>query len=203
MTPARCSAPLRLAVALAACGLLAGAGCRRKPQAAEQAPAVDASAPAAPARQPEASAAPRSEPPGTLRRSDVRNAELELNGERLRLRDGIYEDSSRIVRLLEPILRGDLDADGRADAVFVVEDQALGSSERQRYVYAALDREGKPQPTPALPLPDHEKVRNLTLREGEIRIDLVFRRITDKPCCPSGKRTSVIRLGSGQLVEVG
>ncbi len=202
MTPARSSASLRLAVALAACGLLAGVDCRRKPQAVEQAPAVDSSAPAETAR-PDSAPAPRSEPAGTLRSRDVRNAELDLNGERLRLHDGLYEDSRHVVRLQEPILRGDLDGDGRADAVFVVSDQSLGSSERQRYLYAALDRDGKPQPTPALTLPDHDKVRNLRLREGEIRIELVFRRITDRPCCPSGRRTSIIRLGSGQLVEIG
>jgi hypothetical protein len=202
VAPARCSPPLRLAIALAACGLLVGAGCRRKPPTAEQAPAADASAPAETA-QPEAAPAPRSEPAGTLRSRDVRNAELDLNGERLRLQDGLYEDSRHVVRLQEPILRGDLDGDGRADAVFVVSDQVLGSSERLRYLYAALDREGRPEPTPALQLPDHEKVGNLKVRDGEIRIDLVFRRITDKPCCPSGRRTSVIRLGSGQLVEVG
>jgi len=203
----RSRVPLRLALALAACGLLLGGGCRRKPpseQAPSEQPAPEAAA-SAPAEGPraKASAAPRSEPAGTLRSRDVRNLELLLNGESVKLQDGVYEDARHIVRLLEPILRGDLDGDGRVDVVFVVSDQDLEAKQRPLYLYAALDRGGQPEPTPALQLPDHEKVRNLKLRDGEIRLELVVRRITDEPCCPSGRRTIVVRLDAGQLVEIG
>jgi hypothetical protein len=187
--------------------LLVSAGCRRSaPQTDGAANATSTTLAAGePARLPEPpapeDAAPvkRGDPPRLLTRA-LRNVEVTLEGVQVPLKAGVHEQNGHLYRLLEPIVRGDLDGDGAPDAVFVVEDRSPPPGPRLRYLVAALNRGGTPEPTNAEPLGERARVAALRIQSGEIQLSLAVLQLTDEACCPTGRDERRYKVSEGVLL---
>ena len=122
------------------------------------------------------------------------------------LTDGLatYDDGSSInpfVRLMaELVATGDLNGDGAADAVAVLDNQSSGSG-RFVYLVAVLNGLADPKPTGALLLGDRVQIKSLVVDGTRIVADMVVQGAADPLCCPSQKVRKVFGLEDGQLVE--
>jgi len=113
---------------------------------------------------------------------------------------GAYEGGGT-VRLLDQLIpQGDLNGDGKADAVVVLDDQASGSGHFIWFA-AGLDAMGKPIPTEAIMLGDRIGVKSLTIDNGQIVADIVGQGTGDVACCGTWNIQKVLALKDGKLAE--
>ena len=131
-----------------------------------------------------------------------------LPDQAIALTDGLarYEDGSSgtpFVRLLDRLLlRGDLDGDGREDAVALLEDESSGSG-RFVYVAAVLDVLGTPRPLQPFMIGDRVQVKDLVLDGSEVIVDFIGPGDSDPACCPGSNLRQVLALSDGALVDTG
>jgi hypothetical protein len=126
--------------------------------------------------------------------------------EAIALRDGVaeYRDGSSgkpAVRLMpDTSVTGDLDADGKEDAVAALRNETSGSG-RFVYLVAVLDVFGEATPKTALMIGDRIIVNSLAVRDGEIEAALVAQGPNDGLCCPTVDVTRTFALINDKLVE--
>lgn len=156
---------IRTALGLVACGLLAGA------------PAVARDA----------------RPLGLEALGELTYPGLLEDGEAVPLRRGRWRGApaepglasrptASLVRYLRA--RGDLDRDGRQDAVVFLETSAGGSG-AFLYLAAVLDRPDGPLPLPAHAIGDRAEVEALQVVAGQVVLDAVVAGPDDASCCPT------------------
>jgi hypothetical protein len=126
--------------------------------------------------------------------------------EPITLRDGVaeYSDGSSgkpSVRLVpDSIVTGDLDADGKEDAVAVLRNETSGTG-RFVYLVAVLDVSGEATPTQALMIGDRIIVKSLAARDGKVTAELVVQGPNDGLCCPTLDVTKAYALGAAGIAE--
>jgi heat shock protein HslJ len=105
------------------------------------------------------------------------------------------------VRLLDQlVVQGDLNGDGAADAVVLLEDQASGSG---HFIWAAavLDALRHPTPTEAVMIGDRIAVKSLMMDGAQVVADIVAQGTGDVTCCGTWNVRKVFALQDGRLAE--
>ncbi len=106
-----------------------------------------------------------------------------------------------IVRLLDQLIPpGDLNGDGKTDAVAVLDDQSSGSG-HFIWIAAVLDVLGKPTPTEAVMLGDRIGVKAVKIDNGQIVADIVGQGAGEALCCGTWNIRKVFAVKDGKLVE--
>lgn len=139
----------------------------------------------------------------------LRNAEYQsefaING-RVRLSNGIYRGkivpgsaSELIVMLGEQIAFGDLNGDGLEDAVVVLITDPGGSGVF-RHLGVVINEKGSPQHVASQRLGDRVKVKSLSVKSGEIIVQMMTHGPRDPMCCPTLQVTRNYILREDKLV---
>jgi heat shock protein HslJ len=139
----------------------------------------------------------------------LRNAEYQsefaING-RVRLSNGIYRGkivpdsaSELIVMLSDQVAFGDLNGDGAEDAVVVLITDPGGSG-AFRHLGLVINKKGSPQHVASQWLGDRVKVKSLSVRSGEIVVQMMTHGPRDPMCCPTFQVTQNYILQEGKLV---
>jgi len=100
----------------------------------------------------------------------------------------------------ELVARGDLDGDGIAEAVVVL-DSWTGGSGVFSYIAVVSGSTGKALNTATQLLGDRVQVRELRIDDGKVVVDLRGPGPDDPSCCPSMNMRQVWTLGDGKLQE--
>ncbi len=139
----------------------------------------------------------------------LKNAEYPSDfpaGGKARLSDGKYVEeiapgaASRLVITLHPVYAmGDLNGDGADDAAAILVANSGGSGTFSHLV-AVLNEGGKPKPVAVALLGDRVKVEALSIKSGEIVIEMVIQGPQDPLCCPTQKTTRSFKLQGDKLV---
>ncbi|MEA3292134.1 MAG: META domain-containing protein [Pseudomonadota bacterium] len=109
--------------------------------------------------------------------------------------------SRPIVTLVEgAVAYGDLNGDGREDAVAFLGESSGGSGMFTYLAAVTADSQGD---IPALLLGDRVQVRSFGIRDGQLVIDLVSAGPDEAACCPTLKLSKSYRLRDGALAETG
>lgn len=104
------------------------------------------------------------------------------------------------VRLITTLpVVGDLDGDGKQDALALLEDNSSGSG-RFLFLSAVLDTLGNPQPTDLVMLGDRVGLKALAIDGSGIAADLISQGTGDAACCAGTNTWQVWELRDGQLV---
>lgn len=156
-------------------------------------------------------------PPPTVRPAaapltleSLKNAEYPSGfqaGKKARLSDGKYEEAiqpgsaSRIrISLYRLYALGDLNGDGAEDAAVVLVSSGGGSGTFYDLV-AVLNDGGTPRATAVASLGDRVNVENLSVKSGEITVEMVAQGPQDPLCCPTQKVTRTFKLQGDKLVQ--
>jgi heat shock protein HslJ len=113
---------------------------------------------------------------------------------------GTYEGGGTVRLLDQLIVQGDVNGDGKADAIVLLDDQARGSGHFV-WVAAVLDALGKPTPSEALMLGDRIGVKSVKIDNGQVVADIVGQGTGDTACCGTWNIRKVLALKDGQLAE--
>src|SRR5262245_11951537 len=98
-----------------------------------------------------------------------------------------------MVRLLEnEVVYGDMNGDGRADAIVLL---ALlpGGSAVLIYAVVVLDQDGAPRQAGVELLGDRIKIGRIEVANGEATIIYLTQRLTDRMCCPTQWTSKTLR----------
>lgn len=155
-----------------------------------------------PAAAPPATAATRS-PVAPLTPDALRNAEYPSEfpaSRKAKLTDGRYEETiqpgaaTKIVIALHPVYAlGDLDGDGADDAAVILVANPGGSGSFYHLV-AVRNEGGTARATAVASLGDRVKVENVSIKAGEIAVQVVAHGPQDPLCCPTQQATRSFRL---------
>jgi heat shock protein HslJ len=105
------------------------------------------------------------------------------------------------VHLFDQLLvQGDLNGDGKADAVVLLDDEASGSG-HFTWIAVVLDAAGKPTPIEAIMLGDRIGVKSVKIENGQVVADIVGQGAGDVACCGTWNIRKVFALQDGKLVE--
>jgi dienelactone hydrolase len=126
-------------------------------------------------------------------------------GKPVKLVDGRYDKSEPVeerfyVIATDSVGFGDFNGDGRKDAAIVIVSGTGGSGVFEDLALV-LSGDEKPQVIPGVMLGDRVKVYNITVREGEVVVDLVQQGPKDPMCCPTERATRRFAMEAGKLVE--
>jgi hypothetical protein len=140
---------------------------------------------------------------------DLQNAEYPSQwpaSGRARLVNGRFREAAApgaatdiVVRTTDNYAFGDLDGDGDGDAVVVLESDPGGSGVFFDLA-AVLNRDGIPYPMAPVPLGDRVQVNDVSIREGNVRVDLVKHGPDDPQCCPTLDVSLQYRMEENRLV---
>lgn len=150
---------------------------------------------------------------GALTLEQLRNAEYRSQWPAsgvARLVEGVYREPAAPGSATEIIVRatsahafGDLDADGAADAVIVLEADPGGSGVFFDLV-PVLNRGGQPLPLAPTPLGDRVEVTSVTVaRDGGVNVKMLMHAPDDPQCCPTLDVVLRYRLDGDRLVDEG
>jgi hypothetical protein len=96
-----------------------------------------------------------------------------------RLKDGVYREKAApgsaieiVITLADPYALGDLDGDGVVDAAVILIVESGGSGTFY-YLCAVLNEDGAPLNEATLFLGDRVKIKDLSIRDGRIELDML------------------------------
>ncbi len=117
-------------------------------------------------------------------------SEFSVSG-RVKLSNGIYrgkivpESASELIVLLsDQVAFGDLNGDGADDAAVVLITDPGGSG-TFRHLGAVINQQGSPKHVTSILLGDRVKVKSLSIRSGEIAVEMITHGPNDPMCCPT------------------
>jgi peptidoglycan/xylan/chitin deacetylase (PgdA/CDA1 family) len=125
------------------------------------------------------------------------------------LEDGEYREqylpdsaTEMVINLAPYRLFGDLNGDGVEDAAVILI-AAPGGSGTFYYLSAVLNQDGQPRPLPSQFLGDRVYIRDLSIDEGLVRVELDIAGPDDPVCCPTDHRRQAYAVEGEKLVLVG
>jgi heat shock protein HslJ len=147
----------------------------------------------------------------TLTIDDLKNSEYQSEfsaSGRVKLNNGTYKEkvvpdsaAELVVTLSDKIAFGDLNGDGEEDAaVILVTDP--GGTGTYRYLAVVTNQNGSPENVASQLLGDRIKVKSLSIRSGEISVEMITHGPNDPMCCPTLEVTQDYLLQGGKLVVV-
>jgi heat shock protein HslJ len=105
------------------------------------------------------------------------------------------------VSLLDQLIaQGDVNGDGKTDAVALLDDQSSGSG-HFIWIAAVLDVLGQPTPTEGVMLGDRIGVKSVKIDNGQVVADIVGQGTGDTACCGTWNIRKVLALKDGKLAE--
>jgi hypothetical protein len=107
-----------------------------------------------------------------------------------------------VVLLPEPVAYGDLDGDGRAEAVVLLAAD-LGGSGTFIYLSTVEALDDGPINTATTLLGDRITVRSLAIDESQILVNLLTHGPDDPACCPTLEGVRAFQWQGEQLIDVG
>ena len=113
---------------------------------------------------------------------------------------GTYEGGGTLRLLDQIIVQGDVNGDGKADAIVLLDDQSSGTGHFV-WIAAVLDALGKPISTEAIMLGDRIGVKSLTINNGQIVAEIIGQGTGDVACCGTWNIHKVFALKDGKLAE--
>jgi len=149
-------------------------------------------------------------PSRTLTMNELKNAEYQsefsANG-RVKLTNGIYKErivpnsaSELIITLSDKVAYGDLNGDGKEDAaVILITDP--GGSGTFRHLAIVTNQNGRPKHVASHLLGDRVKIKSLSVRTGEIAVEMITHGPNDPMCCPALEVTQNYLLQDNKLVK--
>lgn len=151
------------------------------------------------------------EVPAALKLEVLKNAEYlsdwPTDG-KAKLTDGMffepYEPGSAsgiYLFLSEDIAYGDLNSDGVADAVVIL-DASGGGSGTFRYLAAVVNEAGQPRHVASALLGDRVRIESLAIQDGRIIVGLIGHGPGDGACCPTQEQTLAFQLADDTLAPV-
>jgi hypothetical protein len=126
------------------------------------------------------------------------------------LRDGAWQgkpyvkggaEAPQVTLMRNPIAYGDLDRDGRPEAVMLLT-QSTGGSGQFLHVAVAGARRGQPRSLAATQVGDRVQVRDVRVQNGRIWLDVVRAGPDDPACCPGEVASVGWTLSRGRLVPI-
>lgn len=127
-------------------------------------------------------------------------------GGKVKLNDGVYKeknapDSSTelIVTLSNKMAFGDLNGDGEEDAAVVLITDPGGSG-TFHFLAVVINQNGSPDNVASQLLGDRVKIKNLSIRSGEIAVEMITHGPSDPLCCPTLETTLDYQLQGDKLV---
>lgn len=138
--------------------------------------------------------------------NDLKNAEyyfLSYN-KRIQLTNGQYEDwPSRITAGIynDKIAFGDLNNDGKKDAVVIVTINGGGSGDF-RELAIIVNQDGNPTYLVSKELGDRVIINSVSIQSGIITINMITHGPNDAMCCPTKEELIKYKLSGNQLLEV-
>ncbi len=150
------------------------------------APATDTPLPPVPTN----TIAPAPSVPGGLTLDMLKNGTYHTPayGRTVTLVNGSYSDgagaSAFSVQMLGVYAFGDLNGDGKADAVVLLAESGGGSGEFES-VIAILDQGGTPHQVSQAQLGDRVQIKSVDISSGVIHLDMLVQGPNDPMCCPS------------------
>jgi hypothetical protein len=144
--------------------------------------------------------------PAPLTARTVANAVLEMEGERVQLKDGQFsgkdaEGFPLQLRIMQTAL-GDLDADGRLEAIIGLT-ESHGGSGSQVSIQVLTNNNGQPRHVggAGFSIGDRSVINKLAIDAGVIVVDAIVAGDDDPLCCPSLKKSFRLVMTAGALVE--
>ena len=141
----------------------------------------------------------------------LKNAEYQselTTSRKAKLSNGSYKEqaapgsaSQIIVTLSDQIAFGDLNGDRAEDAAVVLISSGGGSGTFY-YLAAVLNQKGAPQHAASILLGDRIKLKSVTVKSGEIVVEMTRHGPQDPLCCPTQDVTQKYKLQGDKLVEV-
>jgi hypothetical protein len=101
--------------------------------------------------------------------------------------------------LAEPIVAGDLNGDGAADAAVILT-ASTGGSGAFVNLHAVLNEGGKPVDTALALLGDRVQVKSLAIQGGALVVDLMTHGPKDPLCCPTMQVVQTYKLQGDMLI---
>lgn len=148
---------------------------------------------------------------GRLTRSALLNAEYHSpDWGNFQLIDGTYHrpplnpgesPETYVTQLREPVIYGDLNADGVDDAAVFLSTQNGGTGHFVELA-AMLNHDGAPENVATVSLGDRQAAEGGRIEEGVIALEMRVHGPNDALCCPSQLETWRFRLENGQLVRL-
>jgi hypothetical protein len=124
-------------------------------------------------------------------------------GEWVQLKDGEYtrenSDNPLYVRIVDLAL-GSLSNKPSTDGA-VIYGYNTGGTGFFVMLCAVIHDQGKPKNTALIDLEDRVKINSLSIRSGEIIVDMVTHGPNDPACCPTVEKIATYRLVGNKLVE--
>ncbi len=124
--------------------------------------------------------------------------------------DGLYQrppqnpaeaSSAYTTRLLEPVIFGDLNADGAMDAVVGLSTQNGGTGHFVELA-AVLNRAGSPENVDTVPLGDRVVIEQAAIQSGIITLNMRVHGPADGLCCPSQAEIWQFQLQADRLIRL-
>ena len=183
--------------------MLGVAGCAQAPAAGMAIPSL--------ATKTAVSPLPTSTPIPPLTLEALKNAEYDSEfpkDHRAKLTDGKYEEEYQpgaatklIIQLYPAYAIGDLNGDGVDDAA-VIQVASPGGSGTFYYLAAVINENGTPKHIASQSLGDRIQVKSISIKSGEVVIDMVEHGPKDPLCCPTVEVTRTYKLQGDRLVQV-
>ncbi len=119
------------------------------------------------------------------------------------LSNGVYQSGATQLTLTRKMAIGDVTGDGVQDAAAILALETGGSG---TFIYLAVmaSQGGKPANLDTLFLGDRVRVQNLTIKNGQVRVQMLKHKSTDPQCCPTNLVTEVYQIDNslGKLAPI-
>ena len=134
----------------------------------------------------------------------LKNAEYQVRYGKVKLKDGFFENSDQnahfhSVEWPDKVAFGDLNGDGVADAAAILW-SFVGASGTLVDLVAIVNQNGHPKQAARIELGNKVNVESLSIRSGQIVMEIVRHTPDDPLCCPSHDVTEKYRLSGKNLV---
>lgn len=128
------------------------------------------------------------------------------DGKPVKLVNGRFDQSDPIeerfyVIATDSVGFGDFDGDGRDDAAIIIVSGTGGTGVFEDLALV-LNEKNKPRVVSGVMLGDRVDVKGVTVRRGEVLVDLVQQGPKDPMCCPTERVTRRFGMSAGALSEI-
>lgn len=131
---------------------------------------------------------------GNLTPAMLKNATYQIPDQgSFTLSNGVYQSGSTKLTLTRKMAIADVTGDGVQDAAAILALETGGSA---TFIYLAVmaSQGGKPANLETLLLGDRVRVQSLTIKDGQVRVQMLKHQSTDPQCCPTNLVTEVYRI---------
>lgn len=121
--------------------------------------------------------------------NQVRNTVYSLpNSQKILLVNGRYQHQNGTFRLNEKVALGDINYDGKTDAIVILTRSRQGIQRENYLAVLIANQGGELENIDTLSLDDQIQLETLMLQDKTVTLDFLSYAPSDSPCCPSRKK---------------